>query len=386
MIYLDNGATSFPKPDNVIKAACDTIINGAGTPGRGTHEKALLAGNIVEQVRRETARFFGILEDFRVAFTYSATDALNLGIKGFVNKGDKVVMSQMEHNSVSRQLLRMARDKFIDLEIVSCDKKGYLNMDDLNKKVTGNTRLVVLSHASNVTGALQDIETAGSIIRDKGSYLLLDAAQSAGRVDINLKDIPVDMLAFAGHKGLYGLQGTGGLIINDRAENIRPFREGGTGFDSAAEIQPAPWPEAFEAGTQNVVGIVSIGEGIKFIKETGIEKISAAEKKWIEKIRAFLSSYEEITIHSPDSDERSVAILSFTVKGWDAEDIGNILSGNFGVSVRTGLQCAPLAHKCIGTYPAGTVRVSPGYFTKDSDIEKFCEGMRTIAETLVPVY
>ncbi len=386
MVYLDNGATSFPKPENVIKAACDTIINGAGTPGRGTHEKALLAGNVVEQVRRDIAKFFGVLEDFRVAFTYSATDALNMAVKGFVNKGDKVVMSQMEHNSVSRQLLRMARDKFIDLEIVSCDKKGYLNIDDLNKKVSENTRLVVLSHASNVTGALQDIETAGNIVREKGSYLLLDAAQTAGRVGINLQNLPVDMLAFAGHKGLYALQGTGGLIINDRAENLRPFREGGTGFDSAAEIQPAAWPEAFESGTHNVAGIVSIGEGIKFIKEVGIEKIATIEKNWVEKVRNFLSQYDEITIHSPDSNEPSVAILSFTVKGWDSEDIGNILSGNFGVSVRTGLQCAPLAHKCIGTYPSGTVRVSPGYFTKDKDIEIFCKGMQTIAETLVPVY
>lgn len=386
MIYLDNGATSYPKPENVTKAACEAIINGSGTPGRGSHEKALIAGNVVEQTRRSIARMFGILEDFRVAFTYSATDALNMAIKGFVNEGDKVVMSQMEHNSVSRQLLRMARDKFINLEIVTCDKKGYLNMDSLNEKVTSDTRLVVLSHASNVTGALQDIETAGNIVRSKGSYLLVDAAQSAGRVDIDLRNLPIDMLAFAGHKGIYGIQGTGGLILNDRTENLRPFREGGTGFDSAAEIQPAPWPDAFESGTHNVAGIISMGEGVKFIKEVGIENIATVEMAWIEKIRDFLSQYEEITIHGPEKGEPQVGILSFTIKGWDAEDIGNILSGNYGVSVRTGLQCAPLAHKCIGTYPAGTVRVSPGYFTKDKDIEIFCKGVQTIAETLVPAY
>lgn len=386
MIYLDNGATSFPKPERVLASVEKTIRMGSGTPGRGSHEKALAAGYAVEKARRETARFFGLFEDFRAIFTYSATDALNMAIKGFVRKGDKVLMSAVEHNSTSRQLFRMKRDKYIDLDIVRCDEKGFLDMEDLEKKTGTDTKLVVISHASNVTGALQNIELAGRIVREKGSFLLLDAAQTVARVPIDMGTMPVDMVAFAGHKGLFSLQGVGGLLIGERVRNLKPFREGGTGFDSASEIQPAPWPEAFEAGTCNVPGIVSLYEGIKFIKETGLENIAAAEKRKIRIIRDFLAGLDAVRIYGPGPDEPSVSLISFNIKGWEPEDVGAVLSGNYEIAVRTGLQCAPLAHKCIGTFPAGTVRVSPGYFTTDEEINIFCKAVRVMAETLVPVY
>ena len=386
MIYLDNAATSFPKPFNVGRKVIEILSEGTGTPGRGSHNTAAKALNGVQAVRKGFIDFFNLLEDFRIIFTYSATDALNMALKGFLNKGDHVVITSTEHNSVSRPLKAMARDGIIRLDIAPCDRYGYVIIDEFKKLVTEKTKLAVVCHSSNVTGALQPVETLGQIVREKGGYLLLDAAQTAGIVPIDMRNMPVDMLAAAGHKSLYGLQGTGILVLGERIFKLRPFREGGTGFDSSSEYQPVNWPEAFEAGTHNVPGIISMGEGLKFINETGIKNIAERELYHIERLWEYLSHFDNITLYGPKPDMARTAVLSFNVSGWDAEDVGAVLNQNYDIQTRSGLQCSPLTHQFLGTFPQGTVRLSPGYFTTDKDIDTFCNAIRRIAQVDVPVY
>lgn len=387
MIYLDNGATSFPKPKTVIDAAMENLTVALGTPGRGTHEAAAVAAESVASVRRAVAKFFGILEDYRVIFTYSATDALNMALKGFLNSGDHVLMSHMEHNSVLRPLKGLERDGVITLDIIATDDSGYLDMDDLQKKLRNKkTKLVCVSHGSNVTGAVQNAREIGRIVREQGAYFLLDAAQSAGVVPISQEEDFIDLLAFAGHKGLFGLQGTGCLILGSRIRGLRPFREGGTGFDSQSETQPVNWPEAFEAGTHNVLGITSMGCGIKFINETGMEKIAQVESEHLKALWEGMGEYDNITLYGPKPYEERVAVLSFNLRGWAPEDVGGVLNVNHGIITRTGLHCSPLAHKRLGTFPEGSVRVSPGYFNDTKDIKEFLKVIETMATIDVPWY
>lgn len=382
MIYLDNAATTYPKPALVNDRVMTGLTKGVGSPGRGNHTYATNANNAVADIRKQYAKFFGLLEDFRVVFTYSATDALNMAIKGFLEKGDHVVISEMEHNSVVRPLKGLEKEGKITLHIVSCDQKGYVNMDDFSEKMAQHeeVKLVVMSHASNVTGTVQPIEQIGKITRDKGAFFLVDAAQTAGVIPISLDESQIDMLVFAGHKGFYGLQGTGGLVLGERIERLRPWREGGTGFDSKSETQPVNWPEAFESGTPNVLGILSLGAGLEFIKETGMETIASKQQMYFQQIWDQLSQYEEIVLYGPTPDEQRVSVLSFHIKGWDPEDIGKMLNQNYGIYVRTGLHCAPLAHKALGTFPEGTVRVSPGFFTTERDIKQFLLAIRNITD------
>lgn len=386
-IYLDNAATTFPKPPNVIKAVTEALEKPMGTPGRGSHEAAFVASGVVSQTRKAVAKFFGLLEDYRVIFTYSATDALNMAIKGFLNTGDRALISSVEHNSVLRPLKGMERDGEISLGIIACDSKGYIDAEDLRKKLRETkTRLVCVSHASNVTGALQDVAEIGKIVREEGAYFLLDAAQTAGVAHIDQERDNVDFLTFAGHKNMFGLQGTGCLLLGSRIFGLRPFREGGTGFNSESETQPVNWPEAFESGTHNVPGILSLGEGIKFINETGIDAISCAEAVKLEQIRDALSEYENVTLYGPQKGEKRVALLSFNIKGWESADVGSVLNNNHGVITRTGLHCSAMAHKLLGTSPEGTVRLSPGYFTRTDEIEEFINIIQTIVTIDVPWY
>lgn len=387
--YLDNAATSFPKPPQAIERVFETISNGVGTPGRGTHEITAKANDDVLIVRKRLAKFFGVLEDYRVVFTYSATDALNMALKGFLKDGDHVIISSMEHNSVLRPLRGLEGDGKISLDIISCDKKGYIDTEELYRKINEKTRLVVVSHASNVTGAVQPIKEIGEVVRSKGAYFLVDAAQTAGVLPLQLAEQNIDLLVFAGHKGMYGLQGTGGLIIGERIEGLRPWREGGTGFNSKSETQPVNWPEAFEAGTHNIPGILSLGEGLTFIEETGLDAIAEKEMEHFRYLWEKLSMNEEVILYGPSPDENRVAVLSFSIKGWDPEDIGGMLSQNYEVFVRTGLHCAPLAHKTIGTYGddgVGTVRVSPGYFTTLNELKEFLRAIKNITSTKVGWY
>ncbi|MDR2883969.1 MAG: cysteine desulfurase [Deferribacteraceae bacterium] len=385
MIYLDNAATTFPKPQSVIDMVHDTLTHGIGTPGRGTHEAALKAGDRVNIVRRKMQKFFGMLEEYRVAFTYSATDALNTVLKGYLDEGDHVIISTMEHNSVSRPAIRMAQDRFISLDIANTDDYGYIDLDDLKKRFKSNTKLVAISHGSNVAGVVQNIEEIVKLAHEHDVAVLVDAAQTVGVIPINVRALGIDFLAFSGHKGIMGMQGTGGLVIGERIRKLRPFREGGTGFDSESETQPVNWPEAYESGTPNVAGILSMGAGLDFINEVGIENIAKKELAHIDKIYNALNEMDNITIYSPPPGRADrIAVLSFNLDGWDSADVGDVLNLSHGIHLRCGLHCSPLAHKRLGTFPVGTIRVSPGYFTTDDDIEEFIRAVRMLTLTDVP--
>lgn len=383
MIYLDNAATTYPKPHSVKAGVMEWLETGSGSPGRGKHGSTLRLDQIVVQVRKKLARFFGLQEEWRLVFTYSATDALNMAIQGFVNKGDQVIISGMEHNSVLRPLRHLEQEGIITLTIVDCDQAGYINQEKLWQAFTDKTKLVVISHASNVTGALQPIGEIGQKVRERGSYLLVDAAQTAGVVPIDIQAMNIDMLACAGHKGLFGLPGTGLLIIGPRVETLRPYRQGGTGYNSESEFQPVNWPEAFEAGTFNMPGIVSLGKGVEFIEEQGLEQIARRQQHYLEMLWEGLSRLPNIHLYGPNPDRPRVAVLSFNINGWEAEDVAAILQHNYGIQVRAGLHCSPLAHRTIGTHPAGTVRLSPGYFTETGEIEQLIQAVRNISLTKV---
>jgi cysteine desulfurase / selenocysteine lyase len=385
MSYLDNAATTFPKPP-CVNALLHTIADQGGvvSPGRGSHKLAHHASDAVLQVRRDLAGLFGAPGANWLVFCYSATDALNLALKGFLNQGDHVIISSMEHNSVLRPLRRMANDDFITLDIAQCDHQGRLDPEEVIRLFTGKTRLVVVSHASNVAGTIQPVKAIGSAVRERGAYLLVDAAQTVGILPIDMKDMCIDLLAFTGHKGLYGLQGSGGLAIGERVDYLRPFREGGTGINSLSEIQPHEWPEAFEAGTPNVPGILSMGEGLAFIESEGMETIRRRGSEQIEYLWNELSSIEKVKLYGPPPGDGRIAVLSLNIRGWDADDVGNILNHNHDIYVRTGLHCSPLAHKTIGTHPKGAVRLSPGYFTMRVELQAVVEAIRAMSMILVP--
>ncbi len=384
MLYLDNASTTWPKPKRVRAAIRDWLDNGGGSPGRGGHAFAQRAGNVVSNTRRALARFFNVPSENRVILCPSATDALNLAFKGFLNEDDHVLISAMEHNSVVRPLRGLARDRRINLEVVPCDTEGRLDPDDVCHRINDQTRLVVVSHASNVTGTVQPVEIIGEQVRARGAFLLVDAAQTAGLLPINFQTFNADLLVFSGHKGLFGLQGTGGLIIGDRISALRPWREGGTGFNSLAEEQPLVWPEAFEAGTPNVPGILSLGEGVAFVAEAGLSALRQQEMERFARLWEGLQELDGITLYGPPPGEGRVPILSFNLKGWEPEDVGNILNHNHGVQVRTGLHCAPLAHRSLGTVPMGTIRLSPNHFTTATEIRQTVAAIRSMAETVLP--
>jgi cysteine desulfurase/selenocysteine lyase len=384
MPYLDNAATTFPKPSRVTDAIRDWLECGTASPGRGSHSFAKRSDDAVTAVRKNLARFFGVPSEFRLIFCFSATDALNLGLKGFLDEGDHVLISSMEHNSVLRPLRGLDKRGFINLEIVPCDPQGRLDPDDVISRFTSRTRLVVVSHASNVTGTIQPVKAIGSAVRERGAYLLVDAAQTAGILPIDIEALDIDMLAFSGHKGLFGLQGSGGLALGNRVKTLRPWREGGTGVNSLSETQPREWPDAFEAGTPNVPGILSMGEGLAFIESEGIDAIRKREMEHCAEIWKVLSSLDNVELYGlPPCGERT-GLISFNIKGWEPDDVGKVLTYNHDVHVRTGLQCSPLAHQTLGTHPDGAVRLSPGYFTTHEDTRLALKAIKTVAEILVP--
>ncbi|OEF95920.1 aminotransferase class V-fold PLP-dependent enzyme [Desulfuribacillus alkaliarsenatis] len=383
MIYLDNAATSYPKPEMVNERVIHWLETGSGSPGRSTPTSLTKADSRVLQVRKQLTNFFGIRDEYRIVFTYSATDALNLGIKGFVELGDHVIISAIEHNSVLRPLRHLEQAGTISLTIVPCDSLGYIDQHKLWEAFTPKTRLVVLNHASNVTGAVQPVADIGEEVRKRGAYLLLDAAQTAGVLPLKMDELYVDMIVCAGHKGLFGLPGTGLLVIGSRIEKLLSYRQGGTGYNSESEYQPVNWPEKYEAGTMNIPGIVSLGAGIEFIEQQGIEQIAQREHQHLERLWESFFQVPKIQLYGPEPHMPRVAVLSLNIEGWEPDDLADILQHNYKIQVRSGLQCSPLAHKTIGTHPEGTVRISPGFFNTDDDIENLVDAIKKVAATQV---
>jgi cysteine desulfurase family protein len=368
VIYLDNAATSWPKPEIVYKTMDEFLRTKGGNPGRGSHSMALAARQTVDETRMLVARFINAPEINRVIFTLNCTDALNLGLKGLLKPGDHVVTSCIGHNSLVRPLRKLESLGVKVTWVRSSPDSGVLSPRDIEAAITKDTKLVVVTHASNVTGMIQPIEEYDAITRSRNLIFMVDAAQTAGKYPIDVQASNIDLLAFSGHKGLFGPPGTGALYISNRV-NLDSLREGGTGSYSEEEEQPEILPDRYESGTQNSVGISGLGAGLKYIREEGLEKIGAREQSLTDSLIEGLSKITEVVLYISKDRLKQAPVISFNIKGFTPGDVGTILDQTFDIKVRTGLQCAPMMHKTIGTFPLGTIRLSPGYFNSLEEIE-----------------
>lgn len=384
MIYLDNAATTYPKPETVYRGM-EAFVRAAGAnPGRGGHRRALEAEAMIDDTRRLLARLFGGRRPERVVFAHNATDGLNMAIKGVLRPGDHVITSVLEHNSVSRPLNRLEQEGTITLTRLPATSTHLIDPDAVRKALTPKTRLAALTHASNVTGTIQPVGTIGRIVREHGALFLVDAAQSAGVVPIDVERDCIDLLAFTGHKGLLGPTGTGGLLVGERAE-VRSWRDGGTGGDSTRPIQPEEFPHHLEGGTPNVFGIAGLREGVRFLLERGVESILPHEETLLAAFVKALRDPERFTWYEGGSAppgearDRRVGLVSLNARGFAPTEFAAVLDEQFDVAVRPGLHCAPYAHRHLGTFPQGTVRLSVGALTTAEEIRQAAAAFDEVA-------
>jgi len=377
MIYLDNAATSWPKPESVYLAVEKAMREWGGNPGRSGHKMSLQAGKAIEETRHLLARLFNAPQPERIIFTLNTTDGINLAMKGLLVPGDHVITGSMEHNAVARPLESL-KAKGIEVTKVPVSPLWGINPADIAKAVQKNTRMVVLNHASNVTGTVNPIAEIGAFCREQGLVFLVDAAQTAGVLPIDVQKMNIDLLAFPGHKGLLGPQGTGGLVISP-AISLQPLKEGGTGSDSKSLFQPEQSPDRYESGTANTPGIAGLGAGVRFILEEGLEKIRGKERCLTERLFSGLQNIPGAVIYGPPAGEERTAVVSLNLEGLDALEAAVILDQAFDIAVRAGLHCAPDAHATLGTLEKGTIRLSPGYFNTEKDIDAVVAALAAIA-------
>jgi len=370
MIYLNNAATTKKKPSKVFKAVNDFLTNLDVSPGRGSDSESIASDKIVSDARISLAELFNLPDPNRIIFTLNATDSLNMVIKGYVRPGDHVIVSGMEHNSVIRPLRYL--ESAFDVRVT------VVPSDDITKYLTKKTRLVAVLHASNVTGEIYPIADIGGICANAGVAFLADGAQSAGAFPIDLSKINVDFFAFSGHKALMGPQGTGGLYIK-KGIDIIPMRHGGTGTQSELEMQPDTYPDKYESGTPNTPGIAGLAEGVKYII-TNKENISNKEKALIKMIHEGLDSIKNVKIYGSRDPKNKLPVVSFNIDGMNPKSVSAMLEKDFQIVTRSGLHCSPLAHKSIGTFPLGTVRVSAGYYNTADEIKKLIRAIEYIAK------
>ena len=379
IIYFDNAATSWPKPSCVIAAMQDFLQNVGANPGRSGHRLSVEASRIVFDARENISRLFGIKDSSRVIFTLNATYALNIAIKGILQDGDHVITSSMEHNSVMRPLNYHERKNNVTVTKIKNDLSGVIDVNALESSINPNTKLVVLTHGSNVNGIINPIKQIGSICRKRGVLFLLDSAQTAGCVSIDVERDNIDMLAFTGHKGLMGPQGTGGLFCREGID-LESLFHGGSGSKSESHIHPDFFPDKLEAGTLNTVGIAGLSQSIQYIQKEEINAIFDKEEKLAQCLIQGLKTINNVILYCPEKVERRLPIVSFNVQGLQPSNIGLSLDKDFKIMSRVGLQCAPSAHKEMGTYPQGTVRLSMNYFNTKEQIEKVIMAIRAIAK------
>ncbi|MDM7996417.1 MAG: aminotransferase class V-fold PLP-dependent enzyme [Acidobacteriota bacterium] len=379
MIYLDYAATSWPKPPEVVQAMTRCMEQAGGNPGRSGHRLSIKAGRIVYDVREILAEFFHVPDPLRIIFAANATQAINLCLYGILRPGDHVLASSMEHNAVMRPL-RDLESKGVSLSVVPCSPDGALDPDAVAQAMRPSTRLVVLTHASNVTGTILPVSRVADIAHKSGAFLLVDAAQSAGLLPIDVQAMNIDFLAFTGHKGLLGPQGTGGLAIGSRVpiRDLNPLWRGGTGSRSEFEIQPEDLPDKFESGTLNSPGIAGLGAGVEYILKRGLESIRAQEVALMRQLVEGIRCLDGVSLYGPTDIESRTSIVSFTAAGHRVSEIGLRLDEEFGILGRVGLHCAPAAHRTIGTFPEGTVRLALGLQTTEDDITSVIEALKKI--------
>ena len=378
--YLDNAASTWPKPQGVIRAVERVLSETAANPGRSAHNLSVEAARIIADAREAIANLFGVKDPLRVVFTKNATEALNIVVGGLLKQGDHVITAGMEHNSVMRPL-RAAGARGIRLSLISCSSLGELDPSDVKKAIRPDTRLIILTHASNVTGTVMPVAEVGSLAKEHGISFCMDAAQTAGCLPIDVDEMNVDLLAFTGHKSLYGPQGTGGLYIGaGLEEKIEPLMMGGTGSASELEEQPVFMPDKFESGTPNTPGIAGLLEGVRFLESRGIGPVREYEMGLAARLRSALSAIPGVRIYGPEDPAQTIAIVSFSMEGMSPSDIAFSLDEEYGIMARPGLHCAPSAHRTIHTFPQGTVRLSLGCFNTLGDVSRAVHAVSRIAQ------
>ena len=374
MIYLDNAATSFPKPDAVVKRINEVLRRIGGNPGRGSHRMSIEAGRVVFSARESVASLFNIADSSRVVFTKNATEAVNVVLKGLLKKGDHAITTSFEHNSVVRTLARLEREG-VSVTKVSGKVPGLVVASDIEKAITPKTRLVVMVHASNVIGAIQPVRDIGRLLKKKGITFVVDAAQTAGVIPIDMDKDNMDVLIATGHKALFGPQGTGFFCLKEDID-FEPLLDGGTGeADVMLDV-----PDRFETGTINTPGVGGLGAGAEFVLKEGVKKIRLRETALIAQILDGFKRMPGIKVVGPRDAKERVSLVSFIVEGKTAVDVGAMLDADFAIMMRCGIHCAPDAHRNAGTFPHGTARVSPGYFNTHEEIEEFLKAMAGIVK------
>ncbi|MGI6712089.1 MAG: aminotransferase class V-fold PLP-dependent enzyme [Bacillota bacterium] len=378
MIYFDNAATTFLKPPQVIEKVTECLINYGANPGRSGHKLALKASNEVYRTRELVAQFFHISDPLRVIFTSNGTDSLNLALKGCLKPGDHVITTAMEHNSVLRPLSAL-KEKGVLVSIVPCDPNGILDIELIKKEIHPKTKMIAVIHASNLIGTINPIEEIGKICREKGLVFLVDAAQSAGVYDIDVERMNIDLLAVPGHKSLFGIQGTGILYVG-KGVDLEELKQGGTGSKSEDIFQPKIFPDQYESGTLNLPGIVSLGSGIEYINQVGIEEIREHEGALARLLLEELLNIKGVIVYGEKSMARRAPVIAINIAGMDSSELAFELDVQFQICTRAGIHCAPLAHKTIGTLELGAVRLSLGYFNTKEEVLITAAAIQKIAK------
>jgi cysteine desulfurase family protein len=389
MIYFDNAATSWPKPDTVADAMVHFLEEVGANPGRAAHRRAIESGRIVYEAREALAELFNAPDPLRLVFGGNVTEALNLALCGYLRPGDHVITSGMEHNAVMRPLRALERlsppgRDGVELTVIECSPDGFLDPDDVRTAMRPNTVMIALNHASNVVGTLLPVVEVGMIARQHDALLLVDAAQTGGAYPIDVQADGIDLLGFTGHKALYGPMGTGGLVIGERVDvgRFRPLKRGGTGSNSELEEQPGFLPDKYESGTPNAVGLAGLGAGVRWVLERGVDAIRGHEVALTERLIAGLIDIDGVAVYGGLDAERQTGTVSFNIAGVAPSAVGLRLDEEYGIMCRVGLHCSPAAHRTIGTFPNGTVRFGLSAFNTLEDVEVAIEAVRDIAQEL----
>ena len=378
LVYLDNASTVYPKPGEVLDGMVELYRKYGVNPGRSGYDICLRASDLVKETRRKLADFFGAPNPERLCFAYNASDALNTIINGVMEEGDHAVTTIVEHNSVIRPLNHLKKEGKIEVDFVSTDTNGKVNPGDIGKRFKKNTRLVVVNHGSNVLGTVQDLREIGKLCRENDVIFLVDTAQTAGVVDININEMYIDAIAFTGHKSLLGPTGIGGLYVSENVD-VKATRSGGTGIASAYPFQVEEYPNHLEVGTLNLLGIAGLNLAHDYISKKGMGNIYREEMELFEKLYEGLSEINKVKIYGPGTGAYRVPVLSFNIEGMSPEEAGARLNLDYNIATRTGLHCAPLIHERLGTAPQGTIRMSIGPMNTVEDIEQALRAVEEIS-------
>ena len=376
MIYFDNAATTMQKPACVVQAVTEALCS-LGNSGRGVHSGALSASRIIYDTRAALARLFGAESPERIAFTANSTEALNMAIKGVLHPGDHVITTTLEHNSVLRPLYEL-EDRGVELTVLPADPLGNICYEDFEKEIKANTKLIITTHGSNLTGNLLDISRIGEIARNHGIIYIVDASQTAGVFDIDVQKMHIDILCFTGHKGLLGPQGTGGIYVREGVK-VNPLLSGGSGVQTYLRSHPPQMPTALEAGTLNGQGIAGLGAAVRYLRETGLSAIREKEQKLMKTFYERVREIPGITVYGDFSSFNRCAIVSLNVRDYDSGEVSDTLSEEYGIATRPGAHCAPLMHQALGTVEQGAVRFSFSHYNTEEEILIAVSALRELA-------